>query len=419
MKLEIKRQDFLKAWQTAEKTAISKAITDFVNSIKINVSDNGEVTLEATDLKTTVKCKASGVSVIEPGAALLPVTVLAGMLKKNQCDILMLEVKDSKGTLTSEGSKSRFPVVSLEAFPKVPESSGAETICEITSKELSRIITEGNTASSLPQDFPRYIGSCLMRSSENSLKIAATDGKRLSVSETPCIVNRNEDVLLPSGALKELAKQLAVYDENVRILTDGSIVWFALESVEFSLRKIEANFPDYERILSNEVYTSLHIPCDKFMAAVERIDIIAKTSIAHIMVMDMKPDHQLRITARSPEYGVAGEFLDADISGNPLQIGFNAGYFLEGLKALGPKDIDIEFSSPEGQTRLKRRDDNSFLYMLMPARLAPQDLAGDELDDDNFQEIKPYQEQEPEEYNQPEYEPEDHNEEYHEGDENF
>ena len=36
MKLEIKRQDFLKALQTAEKIAASKAIAEFVSSVKIN-----------------------------------------------------------------------------------------------------------------------------------------------------------------------------------------------------------------------------------------------------------------------------------------------------------------------------------------------------------------------------------------------
>ena len=117
------------------------------------------------------------------------------------------------------------------------------------------------------------------------------------------------------------------------------------------------------------------------MSAVERVDIIAKTTIPHVMVMDMNPEGKLKLTARSPEFGVAGEYLEAEITGNPLQIGFNSAFFLDGLKSVGSGDVIIEFSSNEGQTRMKRKDDDTFLYMLMPSRLSQQDIVDDELDD--------------------------------------
>ncbi|MBR0250931.1 MAG: DNA polymerase III subunit beta, partial [Synergistaceae bacterium] len=335
MKLEIKRQDFLKAWQTAEKIAVSKAITEIVNSIRINAADNENVTLEATDLKTSVKCKAEGVYVIEPGTAVVPVLLLGGMLKKLKCETLTIEVNDTRGMLFAEGSKSRFPVVPLEAFPKIPESTGAEAVCEINAKELSDTITEGGSASSQPQDFPKYLGACLMSIAEDSLKIVSTDGKRLAVSKAMCEnVFRQEDILLPSNPLKELAKQLSG-DSNVKIISDGTIVWFALEDAEFSIRRIDASFPDYQRILNSNVAAKLQISCEDLISVVERVDIVARTTIPHIMVMDMNPDGHMRISARAPE-GVAREFLEADITGNPMQIGFNAAFFLEGLKALGP-----------------------------------------------------------------------------------
>ena len=216
MKLEIKRQDFLKAWQTTEKIALSKALTDIPNSIRIEAGINEGVTLEATDLKTSVKSKAEGAAVIEPGTAIVPVALLGGMLKKLKCDALTIEVKDTRGMMTAEGSKTRFSVVPAENFPDIPESSGQEVMCVINSRELSKIISEGGTASSQPQDFPKYLGTCLMRTDDNKLRIVSTDGKRLAVSEAVCSVNRSEDTLLPSQAFRELAKQLAGYDEEVK-----------------------------------------------------------------------------------------------------------------------------------------------------------------------------------------------------------
>ena len=379
MKLELKRQDFLKAWQTAEKTAMSKSMMDILNSIRINATYDGNITLEATDLKTSVKCKAEGAAVIEPGTAIVPVVILGGMLRKLKCDTLTIEVKESHGMLFAEGSKSRFAVAPLEEFPNIPESAGAETRCEIAASSLSKIIAEGSTASSQPQDFPKYMGSCLLSITDGKVKVVSTDGKRLAVSEAFCNVYRQEDILLPSQPFKELARQLSGYDdENVRVIADGPTVWFALENAEFSIRRLDASFPDYERILNSNIETALNISCDDLLSVVERVDIVAKTTISHIMVIDMNPDGRLRVYARAPE-GVAGEFLQADITGGQMQIGFNAGYFLDGLRALGSGDIHIEFSGNEDQTRMTRSDDKSFLYMLMPSRLSPQDILDDEL----------------------------------------
>ena len=415
MKLEIKRQDFLKAWQTAEKIAVSKAITDIVNSIRISTAEDGTVTLEATDLKTSVKCKAKGVEVIEPGTAVVPVLLLGGMLKKLTCDTLTIEVKDNRGMLFAEGSKSRFSVVPLEAFPKIPESAGAEAVCEIKAKVLSDTIIRGGSASSQPQDFPKYLGACLMSINDDSLKIVSTDGKRLAVSKAMCEnVFRKEDILLPSNPLKELAKQLSG-DSDVKIISDGTIVWFTLEDTEFSIRRIDASFPDYERILNSTVAAKLQISCDDLVSVVERVDIVAKTTVPHIMVMDMNPDGNMRIYARAPE-GVARESLKADITGGPMQVGFNAAFFLEGLKALGSGDIVIEFSGIEEQTRMMRNDSDDFLYMLMPSRLSPMDIIDDELDDNND---VPEDTHEDTHEDMPEDVHEDMPDDMHEGEENF
>ena len=67
MKLEIERQDFLKVWQTAEKLSASKTAKDSTKGVLISASDDSTVTLEATDLNTSIRCKAKGVNVIEPG----------------------------------------------------------------------------------------------------------------------------------------------------------------------------------------------------------------------------------------------------------------------------------------------------------------------------------------------------------------
>lgn len=383
MKLELKRQDFLKAWQIAERFVDTKAAKDSIGGIFITASENGTASLEATDLKTSVKCAAEGVNVIEPGVAVVPAMILGSMIKKSASENLILEVNSERGFLNAGNSKTRFAVFSAEEFPKIPESSGAEKICDLLSSDLGRIIAEGGCAASLPQDFPKYMGTCLLRTQDGYLKGVATDGKRLSLSKMVCSsITKNEDILLPSAALKELGKTLASSygDKLVNIFADGSTAWFNLEGVEFSIRRIDASFPVYERILNDTVKTSMKISSAELTSVLERIDIIAKTTPAHIMSMSLNPNGTLKITARAPEKGTASENLTAEINGEFMQIGFNVAYFLDGLKILGPGEVYIEFSDEEGQSRMKRSEDDNLLYMLMPARLSAQDkIAEDEM----------------------------------------
>ena len=387
MKLELERQNFLKAWQIAERFANTKTTKDSISGILITASEDNQVILEATDLKTSVRCKAEGVNVIEAGFGVVPVMIVGSMLKKLSAENLVIEVNSERGFLNAGSNKTRFAVISADEFPKIPESNSADDICDIMGSDLGKLIAEGSSSASAPSDFPKYLGTCLLRTGENSLKGVSTDGKRLSLSSVLCTANKTEDLLLPAPALKELGKMVAMNysDEIVKILADGSTAWFKLENVEFSIRRIEASFPNYERILNSETMTTLKVSCIDLSSALERIDIIARTTPAHIMAMTLTPDGELKITARAPEMGTASEVLDSNIvniEGSYIQLGFNVGYFQEGLKALGSGDIVIEFSGEEGQTRMLRNGENDFLYMLMPARLSVQDKISDDISGD-------------------------------------
>ncbi len=402
MKLELERQNFLKAWQTAEKISATKTTKESISGILITADENNTVTLTATNLQTSVKCTAEGANVLAPGVALVPAAFLGSMMRKTNAEDLVLDVDEKRGLLIAGSSKTRFAVVPVGEFPNIPESSSAELICEIQSMDLSRLINEGGSAASQPQDFPKYMGTCLLRTEDEYIKIVSTDGKRLASSRCICSVSKADDLLLPAPALKELGKTIAAYSEkNIKIFADDSTAWFTLEGVEFSIRKIDAAFPKYERILNKDVRTTLRASCSELSSVLDRVDIVAKTTPAHIMAIILQPGNgEVRITARAPEVGTANETLYATVEGSNMQIGFNVGYFQDGLKVLAAGDVVIEFSDEEGQARMFKSESDDFLYMLMPARLSSQDaMTEEEIGDFNpdapeYQEVQ--QEQQPE-----------------------
>lgn len=381
MKLEITRTEFLRAWQAAERSCGVKSTVPAATGILITADDDG-VVLEATDFKTAVRCSASGVNIIEPGTAILPVKLLGEFLKKIATETAILEIKGERGTFEAGRTRTRFTTIPASEFPNIASSDGAAEFCLINAQDLIRIISEGSVASSQPSDFPKYLGTCLLKVSDGIITTAATDGKRLSLSKSACenSADGGSDALLPVQPLKELVRLLGACepDAKIQILNDNSTVWFKLDGIEFSIRRVDAVFPNFERILSSEVLTTLKISREEILSALERIDIIAKNTISHLVVLHLSPDMGFKMTTRAQDFGTTVEEIeDVEITGNTLQVGFNAGYLQDGLKALQPGEIKIEFNGEEGQTRITQEDSDNFLYMLMPARFSPQDIMDD------------------------------------------
>lgn len=380
MKLELNRTEFLKAWQMAERSSSTKSTVSAAGGILLTAGTDS-VVLEATDFKTAIRCFAGGVNVASSGSAVLPVRLLGDFLKKIPSETAVLEVEGERGVLAAGRNRTRFTTVPVSDFPQIPRSEGAAALCGVLAPDLAKVLSEGSIASSAPADFPKYLGACLFKVKGDQLKVVSTDGKRLSLSQCPCEGSHEEELLLPVAALRELGRLLASLEpeDKVQVLHDGATAWFVLSpEVEFSIRRVESTFPNYEKILTSDVLTTLRIDQGEFLSALERIDIIARNIVSHLVVMQLSPGGELRMTTRAPDLGTALEALEANIDGTPLRVGFNVGYLQDGLKAFNGGEVLVEFNGEEGQTRITQDGAENFLYMLMPARISPQDILEDE-----------------------------------------
>ena len=378
MKIDIVRSEFLKAWQMAERSSSTKSTVGSLGGVLLT-ADGDKVMLEATDLKTSIRCLAGGVRVSRDGSAILPVRLLGELFKKAPTDALKIEITDEKGVLIAGRNRTRFTTWPVGEFPKLAKSESAEHLCDIPAVELLRSLIEGSIASSPTDDFPKYLGACLLQVRGGRFHVVSTDGRRLSLSKCLCDAKTEADLLLPVLALRELQRLLGGIpaDTPVRILYDGSLAWFQLGQIEFSVRRVESSFPNYEKILNPDSTTTMILKRDTLLSALDRIDIIVR-SYTRLVVMQLSPGGKLRLTGRAPELGTTVEVLDAIIDGEPLKTGFNVGFLQDGLKSLGVEDVRMNLNGEAGQMTLLREGTDDFLYMLMPVRITDQDLVDPE-----------------------------------------
>jgi DNA polymerase-3 subunit beta len=393
MKIDVVRSEFLKTWQMAERCSSTRSTLSSVGGVFL-AADEDKVLLSATDLKTAIRCAAEGVSVLQNGSAILPVKLLGELFKKIPTDRFTIEIVDEKGILVAGRNKTRFSTWYSDDFPRLPQSDGAKHLCDVPAHELLRVLVEGSIASSSTDDFPKYLGACLLQLKESSLRVISTDSRRLSLSRCLCEGEGEADLLLPVGPLRELQRLLGGFgDIVVRVLYDGSVVWFQMGKIEFSIRRVDSTFPNYEKILNPNKTTTMLTSRSELLSALERIDIVVR-SHTRLVVMHFSPSSgQLKLTGKAPEIGTALEELDAIIDGEPLRAGFNVAYLQDGLKSLGSDDIKMNLNGEAGQMTLHRQDTDDFLYMLMPIKITEQDMI-DSDDEDVFEDEPPIERKE-------------------------
>jgi len=373
MKLRIQKTEFNKWWQFVERVASSKNTISSLGGVLCTISEEN-ITLEATDLKTSIRCVPGGVSADEAGSVILPAKLLGELFKKIPVDEFSVDIKGEKGVFSAGKNKTRFTTWIVNDFPKIPSSGSASVFCEITAGELLRVVNEGIVASSLGDSFPTYLGTCFFHVKNNSLSVVSTDSHRLALSQADCLCSSDSDMLLPIHSVKELQRLLSnvISDVKVFVLTDGSVSWFRMGEIEFSIRRIEASFPNYTKILNPKKTTTMVSDRNNLVNALDRIDVVVR-EFTRVVVMKLSPSGELRLSGKSPNVGIGVELVEANIFGEPLTVGFNLSYIQDGLKAFKDNDIQLSFDGSSGQVTIVAPNRDNFLYMTMPVKISEED----------------------------------------------
>ncbi len=384
MRLQINKGEFMKNWQIAERSASSKSTINSLTGVFIRTSEtDNSILMEATDLKTSVKCVSQGVLVEEEGEAVLPVRLVGELFKKAPTNIFTVSITEGKGTIIAGRNRYKFTTYAPREFPKLPVSESAAFFCAASASELLRTLSEGTVASTTGEEFPKYLGTALFQLREGEFRIVSTDGRRLSLSKChPVRSGEDCDFLLPIAGIRELQRLLSSMDgeTSIEILVDNTLAFFQMGTLEFSVRRVEANFPNYEKILTSQSTTTVDIDRHELISALERVDVIVR-DFSKMVLFKLSPEGDLMLTGKAPETGAVQEIVDAKIEGERLTVAFNVGFFLEGLKALYGDRAFLSFNGSDGQMSMLRPGEKDFLYMAMPIKISENDLVSDEIDD--------------------------------------
>jgi len=223
---------------------------------------------------------------------------------------------------------------------------------------------------------------------DDRITLAATDRYRLAVREftwRPDTPGLSAAVLVPARTLADAAKTLTSGPEIVLSLSSGSsgegILGLSGKDRQTTTRLLDAEFVKYRAIMPNDSAANATLPVHLFTDAAKRVALVADRGTP--LRCEFTPGQVTLRAGGTDEEGQAEERCDVDFDGEPLTIGFNPTFLLDGLAAVHTDRARMDFTSPLKPAVLSGVDEpaaddqpaapaergGSYRYLIMPVRL--------------------------------------------------
>jgi DNA polymerase-3 subunit beta len=277
-------------------------------------------------------------------------------------------------TLTCGRSRTKIAGMNRESFPELPPMP--EVVAELPSKQLTAMIARTMFAISMEESRFTLNGALLLLAPD-SLTMVSTDGHRLAYVFRPSADGATAQVayraLVPRKAMGEITKLGDDADGKVRFSGDDNHLFFEFGPRLLITRKLTGNFPDYERVLPQENIHIASLSTAEIKGAIERVAQFADERSRAIRIQFTSGE--VRVFSSALETGESEESVPGEYSGPDLEIGFNAQYLLDFLRAIPQERVLFALkdqkSAGELQPSLTAEDavKEQYRYVVMPMRI--------------------------------------------------
>jgi DNA polymerase-3 subunit beta len=360
------REGLLSACQLASVAIKPRDVKPILRNLKA-VAGDGRCTLMATDLEIGIRLDVQGLTIEEPGEAILPSAKLIDILRESRDPELTIEA-DANGCLI-RGNTLEFemPGEDPAQFPDWP-SFAEEKYHEITAGTLREMIRR--TVFAAADDTGRYsMTGVLWELDDGQAKLVSTDGKRLAVCEgvataTGGHTTKGQTPVVPTKAMSLLERNLQDDpEETVKVsLRPNDALFRTGRSVLYS-RLVEGRFPDYRQVLPRKKAVCVPLPAGPFQAAIRQAAIMTDDDSKRVTFRFDKG--KLTLEAQGATAGRSKVEMPLEHDGKTLSINFNPVYLTDMLKVL-PPDAALTVDLIDGGSPALFKCGQSYSYLVMP-----------------------------------------------------
>jgi len=370
MKFVVSQDLLQKKLLIVQKALSAKAQLPILATILIEAKEKNLI-LNTTDLEIGIQTQLAA-SIEKEGKTTIPARTFIELISSLPNEEIIIEEENGVLQIQSKKTKSSFQTMSADDFPKLYEEKG-ERVATVSAQEMKEDIQSVVFAATHDTQRPALSG-VLVKREENGFLFVATDGYRLSLRHHTATSKEQSTVavglswVIPARVFREITSLKEDVEEVGMYLSSATNqVIFELSETLLIGRTIEAEFPNYEKIIPSDFSTRAFIDREEMLKAVKLCAIFARES-ANIINLSLRKD-KIIVSSQSPSVGENSVEVESELSGEENEIAFNARYLLEVLSNLEEKELWFEMTGPLNPGVFKIKDNLSFLHLIMPIRV--------------------------------------------------
>ena len=312
-------------------------------------------------ITTTIEC-----NVLVPGETVLDAKLLGSMVSRMPAGNVRIELND-EGQAKISGGVAEFEIPALNAsdYPSLPVT-GADNTMTMKCGVIREMIEKTIYAVSQDDKKPAHTGE-LFVIEPGSLTVVALDGYRLAIIQRDVECTRDIRIIIPSKTLQELLKIMGGADEDVKIDANRRYVVFTTNGYTIMSRLIEGDFLNYESVIPKDKKTRITVDCKTFIDTIERASLIITERLKNPLRISFT-ENKITVRCQTPLGKVVDEFAPVEMTGDPVEIGFNNRYLLDALRYSKCEKMVLEINGPLSPVKILPENGKDFIYLVLPVR---------------------------------------------------
>ena len=386
MKLVCSQTELNTALQLVSRAVASRPTHPVLANVLLTAdAGTDRLSLTGFDLSLGIQTALTA-SVESSGAITLPARLLGEIVSRLSSDSPITLATDEAGEqveLKSSSGSYQMRGMSADDFPELPLVESGKAV-KVNAMALLKAL-RGTLFASSSDEAKQLLTGVHLHFDGKAMEAAATDGHRLAVLSLADALavettvssemddeGENFSVTLPSRSLREVERLIAGWrgDDQVSLFCDkGQVVFLAADQVVTS-RTLDGTYPNYRQLIPDGFARSFDVDRRAFIAALERIAVLADQHNNVVKVSIDNTSELLQISADAQDVGSGSESLSAEFNGDAVQIAFNVRYVLDGLKVMDSDRIVLRCNAPTTPAIISPKDDDiGFTYLVMPVQI--------------------------------------------------
>lgn len=375
MKLTILKNVLKKGINVVERTSAKSFTLPILNNILFSAEKNF-LRMSTTDLDLGVNWW-SLVKIEKEGKIAVPGKVISSFINFLPDKPVDLELKDLNLKVTCGNYQTLIKCFNADEFPIIPKINEGEFVV-INSKEFCQNLNQISGFASSSNTRPEISGIYFLFQ-KKSLTMATTDSFRLGEKKFSLTNQQNlmkdNSFILPQKAAREIVNIFGDQEGDMKIYLNPNQVLFEIQSndasqpnIQLISRLIEGDYPNYQEIIPKKNETKIFVQKADFLNQIKLASIFSGKINEIKLKIDLK-QKRVDIFSQDADLGEYKSFLPAQIDGKDIELSFNHKFLIDGLASAEGSEISFEFSSVDGPAVLKSKNNDNYLYLIMPIRV--------------------------------------------------